>query len=153
MSTANFKTQIVPGIHGQYDWLRRIFEAEGAPPAKRYLFLGDYGGAGVQSLHCIALLCAYKIRYPANVFLLRGKHDDPQGLIDTGFNEACRTLHDGTLILREVERLFTMLPAAAIIGNRVFAVHSGVSDDLHDILGKISRLPRSRNVSISPELP
>jgi hypothetical protein len=150
--TANFVTQIVPGIHGKCDELRSTFETGGFPPAKRYLFLGDYAGAGVQSLRCIAMLCAYKIRYPANIFLLRGKHDDARGLIDTGFDEACETLSDGKLFMGEVERLFAMLPAAALVGNRVFAVHSGPSHDLHDILGNISRLPRLRGVSISLEL-
>ena len=75
LSSYSENVSLITRLPGQYTDLLRLFEYGGFPPEANYLFLGDYVDRGKQSLECICLLLAYKLKYPENFFLLRGNHE------------------------------------------------------------------------------
>jgi protein phosphatase len=77
--------KIFGDIHGQYSDLMRFFDLWGAPwdngkdgdiEGFDYLFLGDFVDRGNHSLETICLLLSLKIRYPDQIHLIRGNHED-----------------------------------------------------------------------------
>ena len=66
---------VVGDIHGQFQDLLEVFRICGGVPYSNYLFLGDYGDRGYQSVECFMLLLLMKLRYPARITMLRGNHE------------------------------------------------------------------------------
>ncbi|XP_044573164.1 serine/threonine-protein phosphatase beta isoform isoform X1 [Drosophila ananassae] len=131
-------------IHGQYTDLLRLFEYGGFPPAANYLFLGDYVDRGKQSLETICLLLAYKIKYPENFFLLRGNHECASINRIYGFYDECKRRYNVKL-WKTFTDCFNCLPVAAIIDEKIFCCHGGLSPDLQG-MEQIRRLMRPTDV-------
>ncbi|XP_060947988.1 serine/threonine-protein phosphatase PP1-beta catalytic subunit-like [Limanda limanda] len=124
--------KICGNIHGHYSGLLRLFERGGFPPEANYLFLGDYVDRGRQSLETICLLLAYKIKYPENVFLLRGSHECASINRIEGFYDECeRRFNIG--IWETFTDCFNCLPIVAIISEKIFCCHGGLSPDLQNM--------------------
>lgn len=121
--------KICGDIHGQYTDLLRLFEYGGFPPESNYLFLGDYVDRGKQSLETICLLLAYKIKYPENFFLLRGNHECASINRIYGFYDECKRRYNIKL-WKTFTDCFNCLPIAAIIDEKIFCCHGGLSPDL-----------------------
>lgn len=131
-------------IHGQYSDLLRLFELDNPIPSSRYLFLGDYVDRGSQSLEVICLLLALKLRYPDNVYMLRGNHECREMTELYGFAAECITKQN-KIVYIEFCQLFERLPIAAIISNRIFCVHGGLSPQLESV-SQIKSITRPINV-------
>lgn len=117
-------------FHGQFIDLCKMFRIIGQPElGENFLFLGDYVDRGKQSLECICLLLAYKMKYKDNFFLLRGNHECSQTNKVYGFYDQCkRRLSVKTW--KVFSDCFNCFPIAATIGGRIFCVHGGLSPQL-----------------------
>ncbi|KAJ6534115.1 protein phosphatase type 1 [Mycena capillaripes] len=136
--------KICGDTHGQYYDLLRLFEYGGFPPESNYLFLGDYVDRGKQSLETICLLLAYKIKYPENFFLLRGNHETASINRIYGFYDECKRRYN-IKIWRAFIDCFNCFPIAAIIDDKIFAMHGGLSPDLQS-MDQIRRIMRPTDV-------
>ncbi|THU70431.1 hypothetical protein C4D60_Mb08t24920 [Musa balbisiana] len=119
-------------VHGQFSDLLRLFEYGGVPPTSNYLFLGDYVDRGKQSIETICLLLAYKIKYPDNFFLLRGNHECASINRIYGFYDECKRRFSVRL-WRLFTDCFNCLPVAAIVDDKIFCMHGGLSPELQSM--------------------
>nr|CAH7747257.1 unnamed protein product [Callosobruchus chinensis] len=134
--------KICGDIHGQFMDLLKLFTFGGFPPESNYLFLGDYVDRGKQSIETMCLLLAYKIKYPENFFLLRGNHETATVCRIYGFfDEFVGKRRYSTKLFKTFTDLFNTLPVAAIIDDKIFCCHGGLSPDLLHI-GQIRNIER-----------
>lgn len=136
--------KIVGDIHGQFNDLLRILKLSGLPPHSNYLFLGDYVDRGKQSLETILLLFCFKIKYPENFFMLRGNHESANITKIYGFYDECKR----RLSLKSWKQfvdVFNTLPIAAIISDKIFCIHGGLSPSLHS-MEQIEQIHRPTDV-------
>ena len=131
-------------IHGQYHDLIRLFDFGGSPQKKQYLFLGDYVDRGKNSIECIALLLAYKVKYPKNIYLLRGNHESEMINRTYGFFDECRRRYN-LRTWKIFSDCFNWLPIAALVNERILCMHGGISPDLQS-LNNIKQIVRPTEV-------
>jgi len=136
--------QIVGDIHGQYADLLRLFEHCGFPPESNYLFLGDYVDRGKNGLECRSLLLAYQIKYPENFFLLRGNPECASINRIYGFYDECKRRYN-IKMWKKFQDAFNAMPFAAVIDEKIFCVHAGLSPDLNNP-DQIKRIQRPIDV-------
>eukprot|EP00055_Hartaetosiga_balthica_P009058 m.35177 g.35177 ORF g.35177 m.35177 type:complete len:319 (-) comp6589_c1_seq1:121-1077(-) len=136
--------QICGDVHGQYYDLLRLFEFGGFPPESSYLFLGDYVDRGKQSLETICLLLAYKIKYPDKIWLLRGNHECASINRIYGFYDECKRRYSIKL-WKTFTDCFNCLPVAAVVAEKIFCCHGGLSPDLQT-MDQIKSIARPTDV-------
>ncbi|CAM9742064.1 unnamed protein product [Heterosigma akashiwo] len=122
-------------IHGQYHDLIRLFELGGFPPDSNYLFLGDYVDRAKQSVESITLLLCYKVKYPETMFLLRGNHECA----------SLNRIYGDVKLWRVFADCFNCMPVAAIVEDKVFCCHGGLSPEL-ERLANVLDIPRPTDV-------
>uniref|UniRef100_A0A673CPT8 Serine/threonine-protein phosphatase n=1 Tax=Sphaeramia orbicularis TaxID=375764 RepID=A0A673CPT8_9TELE len=124
--------KICGDVHGQYYDLLRLFEYGGFPPESK------------QSLETICLLLAYKIKYPENFFLLRGNHECASINRIYGFYDECKRRYNIKL-WKTFTDCFNCLPVAAIVDEKIFCCHGGLSPDLQS-MEQVRRVMRPTDV-------
>ena len=151
---------IVGDIHGQLRDLRMSILSKGGRFGETtYLFLGDYVDRGEASLHCMAILMAAKVIYPAKVFLIRGNHEGRQINGIYGFLNECNQKyridscsdapqpdHPLWILMNE---LFDALPLCALVGDKIFCTHGGLSPQA-DHLDAIVAINRFVDIESGP---
>ena len=110
----------------------RLFEYGGYPPESNYLFLGDYVDRGKQSLECICLLLAYKIKFPENFFLTRGNHECASINRIYGFYDECKKRYSIKL-WKIFTECFNCLPVAALLDDKILCMHGGLGKELEKV--------------------
>ncbi|KAI1719693.1 calcineurin-like phosphoesterase domain-containing protein [Ditylenchus destructor] len=128
-----FISRLMNATAGANGSINNFFTMVGLPPKKRFLFLGDYVDRGPNSLETISLLLALKLRFPRRVYLLRGNHEARATNILYGFMEECKNRYgkeEGQKIWTEFQHVFNVMPIAAVVGERIYCAHGGISQDL-----------------------
>ena len=117
----------VGDVHGNLTNLLQIFHIFGMPPKTRYMFLGDYVDRGAHSIEVISILLSLAIKFPDDVFLIRGNHEFGSVNNVYGFLDEVINSYGSNEAWSMCNKVFGYLPLAAIVGDLVFCVHGGLS--------------------------
>ncbi len=136
---------IIGDTHGDIETFCRVLERY--PIAEyTYVMMGDYVDRGSRSTELLALLLMNKMRYPHNIFMIRGDHESPIGSIypQQFPDEFLGKLNDRQTLYGLYNELFPKMPIAAVLNNRYFIVHGGISIGGYDI-GELSDMKKVRD--------
>lgn len=136
---------IVGDVHGQYHDLLEMFQIAGPCPSTNFLFLGDYVDRGFFSVETVLTIIAIKVRFPDRITLIRGNHESRQITQVYGFYDECLRKYGSPRVWQYVTDLFDFLPLAAIVQDKLFCTHAGLSPSL-DTLESIRALSRFEEV-------
>lgn len=132
-------------IHGQFHDLMKLLETGGEVPGTNYIFMGDFVDRGYNSLESFTLLMLLKARWPAHVTLLRGNHESRQITQVYGFYDECMRKYGHAGIWKAFTDLFDFMPLSAVIENKIFCPHGGLSPSI-DTLDDVRKIDRFAEV-------
>lgn len=138
---------IVGDLHGNIDDLIRIFERLRYPPATRYLFLGDYVDRGIYGTEVMLLLFALKVKFPDCVYLIRGNHECAALTSVYGFENEVLQKYNSDVYDAFIQTFYT-LPLCAVVGERIFCVHGGISPELGNV-DVLKNIPRPKEIPLT----
>lgn len=120
-------------IHGQFFDLLELFKTGGELPTTSYVFMGDFVDRGHHSVETFELLMCLKAKYPDCITLIRGNHESRQITQVYGFYEECVRKYGNANPWKYCVEVFDFLNLAAVIDNKIFCVHGGLSPILRTI--------------------
>ena len=143
----NAPISICGDIHGQFADLMELFKVGGRIPETSYLFLGDYVDRGAKGFETILYLFCLKVKHPYRIYLIRGNHESRQTTRAYGFFQECVAKYKSINVWEWITNAFDYLPLAAVIENRIFCVHGGLSPKIKT-LDDINQLNRIQEIPI-----
>ncbi|KAK2901810.1 hypothetical protein Q8A73_011556 [Channa argus] len=160
VSTCHSKEITVCGdLHGQLEDLLLIFYKNGMPSLEKpYVFNGDFVDRGKDSIEILLILFSFLLVYPSDVYLNRGNHEDHIVNLRYGFTKEVLSKYKmhGKRILKLLQKIFSWLPLATVIDQKVLVLHGGISDttdlnvlarvDRHNYISAL-RPPKKKNAS------
>lgn len=114
--------------HGQFQDLAHILSdsVAGFPSKKNiFLFNGDFVDRGAYGVEVVLSLLMMKLACPSAVHLTRGNHETTQMNAHGGFGSETTMKYDSET-LQNFRSVFSRLPIAAVLENKVFVVHGGI---------------------------
>ncbi|XP_042665417.1 serine/threonine-protein phosphatase with EF-hands 1 isoform X1 [Centrocercus urophasianus] len=164
VSVSYFKEITICGdLHGNLDDLLLVFHKNGLPSENNpYVFNGDFVDRGKNSMEILIILFVFLLIYPNDFHLNRGNHEDYILNMKYGFTKEVLKKYKvhGMTILYHLRDVFSWLPLATLVNNKVLIVHGGISDstDLDSLnllernklktLMKLPKLDRKKQVKI-----
>ncbi|KAF3993098.1 hypothetical protein FT663_00922 [Candidozyma haemuli var. vulneris] len=133
-------------VHGQFHDLMELFKIGGPCPDTNYLFMGDYVDRGYYSVETVSYLVCMKVRYPNRITILRGNHESRQITQVYGFYDECLRKYGSATVWKLFTDLFDYFPITALVDNKVFCLHGGLSPMVETIdqvreLNRIQEVP------------
>ncbi|DAZ95176.1 TPA: hypothetical protein N0F65_012430 [Lagenidium giganteum] len=156
---------VVGDMHGQLEDLLTIVDRNGMPSQHTwYLFNGDFVDRGSHGVEVILLLLAFKLLHPEFVFLNRGNHEERMINEAFGFEDEVYAKYgvDTTdssdmdistcpkyspmKIFQMFEDIFILFPIFALLNDRVFVVHGGLSSHENVSIQELLQIKHRREV-------
>lgn len=138
---------VLGDIHGNLTDLR-TYERSLWPKAPscittNYLFLGDYVDRGEYSVECVLYLFSMKLLAPDRFFLLRGNHEVASIQRQYTFEKECEDKFGivGRQLWRNFNKVFDLMPIAAVIDNQIFCAHGGIPRSVSDLNSLATNIP------------
>ena len=133
-------------VHGQFHDLMELFKIGGPCPDTNYLFMGDYVDRGYYSVETVSYLVCMKVRFPNRITILRGNHESRQITQVYGFYDECLRKYGSATVWKLFTDLFDYFPITALVDNKVFCLHGGLSPMIETIdqvreLNRIQEVP------------
>jgi len=125
--------------------LIELLRVGGEIPDTNFIFMGDFVDRGFYSVETFLYLLALKVRFPDRVTLLRGNHESRQITQVYGFYDECLRKYGSVNVWRYCTDVFDYLSLSALINDKVFCVHGGLSP-LINTLDQIRTLERKVEV-------
>ncbi|XP_074495202.1 serine/threonine-protein phosphatase with EF-hands 2 [Sebastes fasciatus] len=149
VSTCQSKEITICGdLHGQLEDLLLIFYKNDMPSLEKpYVFNGDFVDRGKDSIEIVLILFSFLLVYPSEVYLNRGNHEDHIVNLRYGFTKEVLIKYKmhGKRILKLLQKIFSWLPLATVIDQKVLVLHGGISDSMD--LSVLARVDRRSYVS------
>ncbi|OHT08411.1 Ser/Thr protein phosphatase [Tritrichomonas foetus] len=103
-------------------------EQKNSKSNQKYLFLGDLVDRGEFSTETVSLVFALKVKYPKNVFVIRGNHEFSFLNQRCGFQDELSKIYgpQSTSLYDKFLAAFTYIPITALINGQILCVHGGL---------------------------
>ena len=128
--------------HGQFYDVLHIFDLNGLPTEwNPYLFNGDFVDRGSFSVEVILTFLLFKMSNPQCIHLHRGNHETKNMNKIYGFEGEVKAKYDDKIFELFLE-VFSHMPLASVVGNKVFVTHGGLPTEPGVSLNDIRKIKR-----------